>query len=94
MVEALERLLEIIPPGAKIIPGHYKLSDAEGLRQTQTMLVETISLVRKAKAAGRSLEEIQKQGLPEAYEQWGKTGYTDADGWIANIFQATEKGIK
>jgi hypothetical protein len=55
------------------------------------MLVETISHVRKAKAAGRSLEEIQKQGLPKAYEQWGK-GYTDADGWIANIFLAIERG--
>jgi cyclase len=92
MEEALERLLEIIPPGAKIIPGHYKLSDAEGLRRTHTMLVETISQVRMAKSAGHSLEEIQKQGLPKTYEQWGKSGYTDAEGWIANIFQALEMG--
>jgi cyclase len=92
LVEAVERLLEIIPPSAKIIPGHYKLSDTEGLRRTHTMLVETISHVRKVKAVGHSLEEIQKQGLPKTYEQWGKTGYTDADGWIANIFQALEMG--
>jgi len=92
MVEAVERLLEIIPPGARIIPGHYQLSDAEGLRQTHTMLVETISHVRKAKAAGLSLEEAQKQGLPESYRQWGKTGYTGADDWIANIYEAIDTG--
>ncbi len=92
MVEALEKLLEIIPPGAKIIPGHYKLSDAEGLQQTHTMLVETISYVRDARAAGLSLEEIQKQGLPDPYGTWGKMGYTGADEWIANLVLAIERG--
>jgi cyclase len=90
LVKAIESLLEIIPPEARIIPGHYELSDAGGLRETYAMLVETIALVRQGKADGRSLEEIQLQGLPGPYDQWGKTGYTGAQEWIANIFSAIE----
>jgi glyoxylase-like metal-dependent hydrolase (beta-lactamase superfamily II) len=92
LIEALEELLEIIPPGAKIIPGHYGLSDAGELRTTLTMLVETVSFVRRAEAAGLSLEEVQKRGLPDSYREWGKTGYTGAGEWIANIFSAIERG--
>jgi len=54
------------------------------------MLVETVAFVRQAKTSGLSLEEIQQQGLPDPYDQWGKTGYTPADAWITNIFMALE----
>jgi formylglycine-generating enzyme required for sulfatase activity len=90
LVRAVETLLEIIPPGAAIIPGHYELSDKDGLRKTHRMLVETILYIRGAKAAGLTLEEIQGKGLPEPYDQWGKTGYTGADDWIANVVAALE----
>ena len=90
MVDAVGELLEIVPPDAVIIPGHYELSDVEGLRRTHTMLVETIAHVRKARARGMTLEEIQLQGLPDPYSGWGKTGYTSAEAWIANIFSALE----
>ena len=91
MVEALATLIEIIPPGAKIIPGHYQLSDPGGLRKTHQMLVETLAYVRGARTAGMSLEEIQERGLPEPYDRWGETGYTGADEWIANIVAAIDQ---
>ena len=90
MVDAIEKILEIIPPGAAIIPGHYELSDAEGLRKTYTMLIETIGFVRTSRESGLSVKEIQEKGLPEPYNDWGKTGYTGADEWIANVFAALE----
>jgi len=90
MMSALAVVIDILPPGAKIIPGHYELSDAAGLHATHEMLVETVAFVRQAKTSGLSLEEIQQQGLPDPYDQWGKTGYTPADAWITNIFMALE----
>jgi formylglycine-generating enzyme required for sulfatase activity/glyoxylase-like metal-dependent hydrolase (beta-lactamase superfamily II) len=90
MVEAVGELLEIIPPDAVIIPGHYELSDAEGLKLTHTMLIETIAIVKKERAGGMTLEEIQQKGLPDPYGEWGKTGYTGEEEWIANIFAALE----
>ena len=32
------------------------------------MLTETIGMVRQKRAAGQSLEQIQKEGVPEKYK--------------------------
>jgi formylglycine-generating enzyme required for sulfatase activity len=90
MVDAIENILAIIPPGAALIPGHYELSDADGLRETHAMLIETIAFVRSSRATGLPLREIQEKGLPEPYNEWGKTGYMGADEWISNVHAALE----
>jgi len=90
MLRNIEDLIRLIPEGAKIIPGHYELSDLEGLKATRDMLVETISLVKRKKAAGLSLEQIKKEGLPPKYKDWGR-GYTNAETWIENIYMGLEK---
>lgn len=90
MLRNIEDLIQLIPEGAKIIPGHYELSDLEGLKATRDMLVETISLVKRKKAAGLSLEQIKKEGLPPKYKDWGR-GYTNAETWIENIYMGLEK---
>jgi len=90
MLRNVENLIPTIPEGAKIIPGHYELSDLEGLKATRDMLVETIGLVKRKKSAGLSLEQIKKEGLPPKYKAWGR-GYTKAETWIENIYYGLEK---
>jgi len=85
MQKNVEQLIRIIPDKAKIIPGHYGVSDLTGLKSTYGMLVETIEIVRRKKASGMSLEQIKKEGLPPEYDSWG-TGYADAGTWIENIY--------
>ncbi|MGD8539552.1 MAG: MBL fold metallo-hydrolase [Candidatus Aminicenantes bacterium] len=90
MLKNLEDLIKIIPPDAKIIPGHYALSDLNDLERTRTMLVETLSLVQNKMETGKSLEEIKAEGLPSKYEKWG-TAYTSADKWIENAYKSLQK---
>jgi cyclase len=92
MLQNIEELIRIIPENAKIIPGHYALSDLNSLKTTREMLEETIGLVRKKKATGKSLEEIQEEGFPPRYDSWG-TAYTNANTWIANIFHGLDQNI-
>ena len=89
MLENVRALTEIIPEDAKIIPGHYALSDLEGLKATLEMLIETIGLVSRKKAAGITLGQIKQEGLPLKYAAWGKA-YTGADAWIENIYLGLE----
>ncbi len=86
MLENVEKLIQIIPEDAKIIPGHYALSDLEGLKSTRDMLVETIGLVQQKKSMGMKLEQIKKEGLPAKYDSWG-TAYTNAETWIENVYR-------
>jgi len=92
MLENIEELIRIIPKDAKIIPGHYALSDLDDLKSTRDMLQETIGLVMEKRSEGKSLEEIKKEGFPSRYDSWG-TAYTNAETWIENIYHGLEKKI-
>jgi len=92
MLENIKELIRIIPKDAKIIPGHYALSDLDDLKSTRDMLQETIGFVMEKKADGKSLEEIKKEGFPPRFDSWGTT-YTNAEAWIENIYHGLEKKI-
>jgi len=85
MLKNVETLIQLIPQDAKIIPGHYALSDLNDLKRTHVMLVDTITLVQNKMKAGKTLEQIQYEGLPSKYSEWG-TAYTNATEWIKNIY--------
>jgi glyoxylase-like metal-dependent hydrolase (beta-lactamase superfamily II) len=70
VIRAVEAVLDRLPAGAKIIPGHGPLSDAGGLRDYLGMLRETSTIVGERMQAGKSLAEIQQEGLPEKWKSW------------------------
>lgn len=86
-IEVLGKVIKMVPNDVKIIPGHYEISNREGLERCHRMLRETVAFVKEKKAAGWSLKQIQKHGFPKVYEPWGKTGYTNTNAWIENIFK-------
>jgi cyclase len=83
-------IINRLPAGVKIIPGHGPLSTADDLRLYHRMLLETIDVVRKQAASGKTLEQIKAQGLPEAWKDWG-TGFIKTDQWIELIYKSLEK---
>ncbi|HEY2973851.1 MAG TPA: MBL fold metallo-hydrolase [Pyrinomonadaceae bacterium] len=76
-----------LPEGAKIIPGHGPLSGADDLKPFHRMLLETTDIVRKKMAAGKKLEQIKSEGLPEEWKSWG-TGFIKTDLWIETIHRS------
>jgi hypothetical protein len=69
----------------KIIPGHGALSDAEGLKTFHNMLVQTTDIVKKRMAAGKTLDQIKAEGLPEEWKTWG-SGFIKADLWLTLVY--------
>lgn len=90
LIATLATLVETIPADARIIPGHYQLSDLEGLRATHLMVEATSAFVRRQMRAGLSLAGIVELGLPSPYDTWGRTGYTSGSAWIENLYAALE----
>lgn len=76
-----------LPPGVKIIPGHGPLSTPDDLKLFHRMLLETTDIVRKKMTAGKTLEQIKAEGLPEEWKSWG-TGFIKTDTWIAIIHRS------
>ncbi len=83
----IERLIGMVQPDTKIIPGHGPLSNLEELETYHRMLTETIGTVKKAKAAGKSLEEIQEAGFSDEWKDWG-AGFINTSVWAQIIFQS------
>ena len=73
-----------IPAGAKLIPGHGPLSTIDDLKLYHRMLLETTDVVRKKLAAGKPLDQIKSEGLPDEWKSWG-TGFIKTDTWIELI---------
>ncbi|HKO60801.1 MAG TPA: MBL fold metallo-hydrolase [Pyrinomonadaceae bacterium] len=79
-----------LPPGVKIIPGHGPLSTPDDLKLFHRMLLETTDIVRKKMGAGKTLEQIKAEGLPEEWKSWG-TGFIKTDTWIAIIHRSLSR---
>lgn len=83
-------ILGRLPAGVKIIPGHGPLSTADDLKLFHRMLVETTDIVRKHMSAGKTLEQIKSEGLPETWKSWG-TGFIKTPQWLELVYQGLSK---
>lgn len=79
-----------IPAGAKLIPGHGPLSTIDDLKRYHRMLLETTDVVRKKLAAGKTLDQIKTEGLPDEWKSWG-AGFIKTDQWIELIHKSLQK---
>jgi cyclase len=84
LAKNIGEIITKIPPGAKLIPGHGPLSTIDDLKLYHRMLLETTDVVRKKVAAGKTLDQIKTEGLPEEWKSWG-TGFIKTDQWIELI---------
>ncbi|HYO13670.1 MAG TPA: MBL fold metallo-hydrolase [Thermoanaerobaculia bacterium] len=91
LIENIGKVLGQIPADTKVIPGHGPLSTVEDLKGYHRMLLETTDIVRKRMEAGRTLEQIQAEGLPEQWKEWG-SGFIDTKTWIATIHASYSQG--
>ena len=86
----VEKALALIPSDTRVIPGHGPLSTVEDLKAFRDMLVETTGVVKKAIAAGKSLEQVKTEGLPEKWKSWG-TGFINTSRWLEICFNSLSK---
>lgn len=87
----VELMLGEVAPDTKIIPGHGSLASVDDLKSYHAMLLETTGLIKKAIAAGKSLDEIKADGLPEKWDSWG-TGFINEERWIETVYKSSTGG--
>lgn len=87
LIKNIGDLIQMIPADAKIIPGHGPLATIDDLRDYHQMLIETSLLVRKGMAAGKTLDQLKADGMPEKYKEAG-SGFINTNAWIETIFRS------
>jgi cyclase len=84
LAKNIGEIITKIPAGAKLIPGHGPLSTIDDLKLYHRMLLETTDVVRKKVAAGKTLDQVKTEGLPDEWKSWG-AGFIKTEQWIELI---------
>ena len=87
LTKNIGEIIEKIPAGAKLIPGHGPLSTIDDLKTYHSMLIKTTDIVRQKIAAGKTLEQIKTESLPDEWKSWG-TGFIKTDMWLEIVYRS------
>ncbi len=87
LVKNIGELVNKIPADAKLIPGHGPISTLDDLKSYHRMLQQTTEIVRGKIAAGKTLDQIKTEGLPDEWKTWG-TGFIKTDRWVETIYKS------
>jgi cyclase len=87
--DGVKFLLDKINDETKIVPGHGNLASKKDFERFFEMLKGTIEYVAEKIVDGKTLDEIQKEDLPEEWSAWGK-GFISNKTWIEFIYKSFE----
>jgi glyoxylase-like metal-dependent hydrolase (beta-lactamase superfamily II) len=91
LTKNIAEIIGKIPAGAKLIPGHGPLSTIDDLKTYHNMLIKTTDIVRQKIAAGKTLEQIKSEGVPDEWKSWG-TGFIKTDMWLEIVYRSLTAG--
>lgn len=89
-IKNLNLALLITDEDTRIIPGHGKVTNRQVLREYRDMLVTLRLRVKKAKATGKTLEEVQQMGLSAEWDGAFGKGFIKPDQVVAAIYQTVD----
>lgn len=87
LTKNIAEIITKIPAGAKLIPGHGPLSTIDDLKTYHSMLIKTTDIVRQKIAAGKTLDQIKTESLPEEWKSWG-TGFIKTEMWLEIVYRS------
>jgi glyoxylase-like metal-dependent hydrolase (beta-lactamase superfamily II) len=87
LTKNIGEIIEKIPAGAKLIPGHGPLSTIDDLKTYHSMLIKTTDIVRQKIAAGKTLDQIKTESLPDEWKSWG-TGFIKTEMWLEIVYRS------
>jgi glyoxylase-like metal-dependent hydrolase (beta-lactamase superfamily II) len=88
-IRNVEDALRKTPADAKLIPGHGPLSTVKELKEFHQMLVETSGIVEKAIAAGKTLDQVKADGLPDKWKNWAVPTLSTSR-WLEILYQGLQ----
>ena len=84
LIANLDKVLNVLPADAKVIPGHGALSDKAGLAKFRDVLKATMAAVEQGLAAGKTPEQLKADKVLNEWEAWGR-GFIKTDFWIDTL---------
>jgi len=93
LIDALRKVVTLVPPNVKVIPGHGDLSTLDDVRAFTKMVEETFNLVSAQVSQGKSADEIKKSNVLAAYSKYSGD-FVNTDRWIDTIYTELKGAAK
>lgn len=91
VIGGIARVLAVIGPEDKVIPGHGRLTDGAGLRDYHDMLVSVRDRVGAMIAEGMTREEVvAAKPTAELDQRWGQ-GFIPPDDWVKMVYDGLDR---
>jgi cyclase len=93
MIVAAEYVIANLPADVKVIPGHGQVSNLDDVRKFVAMLHETRGVAEQAVRAGKTLDQMKREKILEAWEDWSGD-FISSDAFIETLYNdlTGEKG--
>lgn len=88
-----KKVIATAPADVKIIPGHGRLATLDDLKALLATVEESTAIVRAGLAAGKTLEQLKADGLPEKFKSWG-SGFINTNRWIETVYNQSQRAPK
>jgi len=88
MIAACEKVIPMLPPDVKVIPGHGQLSNLDEVREYTKMLKETSAVVVAALNKGSTLDEMKKDKILAAWDKKYANKFVNQDVFIETLYNS------
>jgi len=92
-LETIKRLIEELPGDAKLIPGHGHVSSLDDLKAYYQMAVETIDVIKRGIADGKTAKDMVEEDILKDWEKWNSANVSSQD-WIMRVYESLSGGAK
>ena len=88
MIAACEKVIPMLPPDVKVIPGHGELSNLDEVRDYIRMLKETTAAVEAALKKGSTLDQMKKDKVLAAWDKKYASKFVTQDVFIETLYNS------
>lgn len=85
MIVAAEYVIARLPADVKVIPGHGTISSLGDVRRFVAMIKETRGVAEEAIRAGKTLDQIKREKILEAWKEWSGD-FISSDAFVETLY--------
>ena len=91
IIDALEKVIALVPPDVRIIPGHGPLSTLDNLRSYLSMLKETRNAVARALKDGNTLDQMRRAKILDPWKKYSGD-FVSEDAFLETLYNSLQNG--
>jgi cyclase len=87
MIDAVEKVIAMLPPDARVIPGHGPVSGVDDMRAYLKLLKDTRQVVQNALKHGKTLDQMRQAKILDPWKKYSG-GFISEDAFLETLYNS------